>query len=644
LKKINFNKFLKLIILICISEEEKKELLMLRKKKFCILASILITAFLISSSISLFYNNPQYKDSSNKIPKVSANLEGASDVLFTNINRSIDINGFGLINIEDKLTIKNEYNNPISSILFGIPSDIYDNLIFYKANGMGKNILSVEKKDIIMDGNKKMIAIYFNSPLYPDESKTIIFSQSYKDLLNYQITGTPQEPQQGISYTGLIYPLIPYKGQGSIISTINLPVGSGDLNYDNWGSDFNYKITFDIADLPQSHIEPFLENLGENKTVDISFSHTSKTNLQIQKSTREINISPWGVIKVKENILIRNLGSININKINLRIPKIAVNVRTTDHLGEIGGTSVNDLPDNPDSKQVALDLTQNRVAMGPNSNFRFVLSYQLNLGNYITVDWFKQSVQLDIFTTNCDYLIKDQLTKISIEGCLSITEISDPPDAFDNSIATSILFYESDYISNIEDREILFTYSIDFFEMFARPLILFLIIAVVCSAIIFMIKKRKEMGILPIIEREELPLKEIREFCSLYEQKNALTLEIRQAEEELKRRKLTKKQYRNLVDKNESKIKEIDEEIKPFKKEIMEASDTFENIVKKLDVLEAERQTVEDGLKLLESRYKKGKLPSRSAYVKLTNDFLKRRKKIDRTISRFIQQLRSYLL
>ena len=76
----------------------------------------------------------------------------------------------------------------------------------------------------------------------------------------------------------------------------------------------------------------------------------------------------------------------------------------------------------------------------------------------------------------------------------------------------------------------------------------------------------------------------------------------------------------------------------------METSDTYDNIIKKLDILDAERISVNDSLNLLESRYKRGKLPSKAAYQKLSSDFFNRRKKIDRTIDKYIQQLRSYLL
>jgi len=119
---------------------------------------------------------------------------------------------------------------------------------------------------------------------------------------------------------------------------------------------------------------------------------------------------------------------------------------------------------------------------------------------------------------------------------------------------------------------------------------------------------------------------------------------MRQAEVDAKRKKIAKKNYKSILDKNTIKIDEIQQEIKPFKKLLNESSEVFDSIIKRLDVLEAERISIKDSLNLLESRYKRGRLPSRAAYMKLSDDFKKRRKKIDRTIDKFLQQLRSYLL
>ena len=107
---------------------------------------------------------------------------------------------------------------------------------------------------------------------------------------------------------------------------------------------------------------------------------------------------------------------------------------------------------------------------------------------------------------------------------------------------------------------------------------------------------------------------------------------------------MAKKTYNNILSKNTLKIEQIKQELLPFKKVLMDTNETFENLIKKLDILDAERISVDDSLNLLETRYKRGRLPSKAAYEKLSTDFDRRRKKIDRTIDRIIQQLRSYLL
>jgi hypothetical protein len=171
-----------------------------------------------------------------------------------------------------------------------------------------------------------------------------------------------------------------------------------------------------------------------------------------------------------------------------------------------------------------------------------------------------------------------------------------------------------------------------------------LIIASLSSIYVLIIKIKGGEDESTLFKKEFIPVNEVREFCSLYEEMNALILEIRKTEDDAKRKKVVKKQYKNIKSKNSSKIEQIKQEIIPFKQTLIKTNETFDNIIKKLDVLDAERVSVNDSLNLLEGRYKRGKLPSKAAYQKLSNDFMNRRKKIDRTIDKYIQQLRSYIL
>ncbi|MFX1596903.1 MAG: hypothetical protein ACFFBK_12670, partial [Promethearchaeota archaeon] len=340
---------------------------------------------------------------------------------------------------------------------------------------------------------------------------------------------------------------------------------------------------------------------------------------------------------------IYNLGEIDFSTISLKIPKNARNLYISDYLGEIQGITVQSIF-NSKYNSIGINLIENRVRLIPNSTFTFNVEYYLPFETNVSLNWFQQSIQIDLLSTIYDYLGRSQTTKIIIEGCYAIKSITDPPEAIKKSEGATIIIYRSDFVNPIETKVIQLTFTLDIFELILRPIIFILIISLIASLFVLYIKTRKKGSDITILETKFIPVNEIREYCSLTEEKHALILEIRQAEEDSKRKKMAKKKYKNILDKNTSKIEEIQKEVVPFKKVLIEAGETFESIIKRLDVLEAERLSIQDSLSLLESRYKRGRLPSRAAYIKLSNDFKKRRKKIDRTIDKLIQQLRSYLL
>ncbi|MFX0140136.1 MAG: hypothetical protein ACFFDN_41225, partial [Candidatus Hodarchaeota archaeon] len=553
-------------------------------------------------------------------------------IIITNFNREAEISGYGLVLFEDSLTIKNLNNNPISSIFYGLPTYEPEDLVFFKATGTNQNTLLAERSNLIMNGFE-MIVIYFNSPLLPHQTRTI----------KYRLVET-----QVISLAVLPFPLLPYKIEGDINAIFKFPEDAINIQT-GWGviDTVIHEILYAFDNIKYTlgidFITPFLENLGDYMGDVIDFEESTGTKTEMKEINREIFISPWGIIRVKEEFSLQNLGEIEFYTCSLKIPKHATNLYISDDLGEILGVTIENSPDS-EYKVVEINLLINRVKMTPNSIFIFNVEYNLPFENHISVNWLQESIQIDLLTTVYDYLGRDETINVIIDGCYNIDSITYPPDAIKKSQGATILVYESDFVSPFETKVIQFTFTINIFDILLRPIIFILIIAVIASAFVLITKTRMKEYDKAAIKREFIPVNEIREFCSLYEEKNALTLEIRQAEEDAKRRRMAKKKYKNILSKNTSKIDEIQQEIIPFKKAIIETSETFESIIKRLDVLDAERVSVKDSLSLLESRYKRGRLPSRAAYEKLSDDFKKRRKKIDRTIDKVIQQLRSYLL
>ncbi len=619
----------------------------MRKKKIILLISFLLFIVAFSS----FQNDPSsnYQNQmENDHPQLSGGLEGTENILIKEIVRNTNISSFGLVNINDRITILNQNDNPINSILFGIPLKDSNDLIYFGATGQTRNTLLTERSNEVLH-SYEMITIYFDSPLLPSQEIIINVWQTYQNLITYKFEMIGEGIVQLVNFTGLLFPILPYKSEGNIKSNYLLPEGT-NLNFhkeiEGMGIPIGGRNV--LYDLEQSStinfLAPFLENLDENNETTITLEDNLATKLEVEEINREIYISPWGVVKIKEEIKIENLGIIVIPAFTINLPVDIKNINVYDDLGELLGATITDSIEGPSRKVLAIALYQNRVSLEPNSKFKFFIEYNLPYEKLVSYNWLQQSILINIFTTSYDFLIHQQTTSVFIEGCGSIDYASSLPKATFKTGDTSVLVYNSENVSPLESKTILFTFTVDIFDLILRPLIFMLIIAFLSSVFVLIIKTREREEQLSVFKKEFIPTNEIREFCSLYEEKNALILEIRKAENEAKRKKLAKKTYKNLLAKNTTKIDQIKGEITPFKKILMETNETFNNIIKKLDVLDAERFSVNDSLTLLETRYKRGRLPSKAAYQKLSDDFFNRRRKLDRTIDKYIQQLRSYLL
>ena len=620
---------------------------MFRKKKAFLIFTGLFLMIIVISLIPTSSNiNCDYDQKTETQPKVAASLEGADNILITKINREAELNGFGLVNIEDEIKIHNMNDNPITAIFMGIPITHSDDLVYFEANGESGNTLTVEQDEMVMK-NFEMIAIYFDTPLRPQETLEIKISHSYKNMLYYsEIDPSTQQ----INFTGYVYPIMPYRAEGSIKAVYEIPDTALVTSKPTWGDEDSFEdtITFRLGDFSptKDYLDPFLENLDGGEQIEILLTDDEVTRLEFKEIIREIYISPWGIIKVTEEYEIRNKGAIDFNELEFEIPGPAKEIKVYDDLGEILGVTVDPEENyyNLTYKDLIIDLSENRVDITPDSKFRFSIQYFLPFEKYYSLNWFQVSINIDLLTSIYKYLGKDQTIKVIIEGCFSLDYVSEPPVAVEHSQNSLILIYESDYILPFQDMELLFTYTLNYLDMSSRPITFFILIALISSGYVFFVKTRKESEAYAAFRKDLLPINEIREFCSLYDEKNALLLEMRQAEEDVKRKKIIKKKFRNILDKNTKKIEEVEKEIIPFKKIVREVNATFENLISKIEILEAERESIKDSLNLLDARYRRGRLPSKKAYEKLSENFLVRRKRVDRSIDKNINQLRSYLL
>jgi len=371
---------------------------MQRKRLFIILIGFLSIMIVFSAIQDDFSNNYQHH-SSVADPQLSRTLEGADNLLVVGIGRTTNLSAYGLVNIKDRLTILNNNNNPINSILFGLKVEDSNNLIYFNAFGETQNTLLIERSHEIMD-IYEMITIYFDTPLLPSQEITFTVLHSYINLISYQFAFIETELTQVLVFQGPLFPLLPYKSRGNIVSNYILPEGSTTQSHTQIGgmgvvgdSNILYDLEFDDK---INHLEPFLLNLDENNETTISLSVSLTSKIEIEKIDKDIYISPWGTIKNVEEITIENVGIDDVGLLSMKIPIDAMNVKVYDDLGEVLGVSLLPSNDGGPTKIVTIELYQNRVSLTPASKFKFFLEYYLPHEKYVSSNWFQQSISLNL--------------------------------------------------------------------------------------------------------------------------------------------------------------------------------------------------------------------------------------------------------
>jgi len=609
----------------------------MNKKKVVILLNIIFILFILCSIIPELKNSIKYQNP--KTLKNSSILNTFEGVEITELFRNVELRGDGLLTAEDTFTIKNVHNNALTFITVGIEKSYIDKLINYVAQGSYSESLTTQFSEEMI-GSFKMLYIYFDTPLFPSQETIVTFTQTYKDLYNFSVYDTPEGIIESFEFNFYIYPTVPYEIVHTGIFFVHPERGETIINLDDSGE--NGTFTDGFLQFTKDSVEPLYY-----KSLIGSFEHDLTAQLQIENTVRKITFNSLGFIMVEETHTIHNTGAMNLDSFIVKIPSDISDIseiEVYDYLGPIQGARLaTDINEDGKTKDLTIVLTQNRISLTIDSKFEVSLRYQLPYNKHHIFNWLENSISIDLFLVKSDFILYNQEIQVIIDGCENIVSITEQPDSIETRGDDLVLIYKYNMVPPLEENHINIIYILNFLEILMRPLIFTVIFMLIFTSFVILTKVKKPELSIDTYRKKIIPINELRQFYTLYEEKNALFLDIQQADDNVKRKKLSKKKYLSMIQKYETKIKSLDNELPPLRKTLEQSTKIFEDIFKKLELLEAERYSLKDNINLLENRYRRGKLPSKRAYEKLLGDFLKRRGKVRKAIDRQIHELKAYL-
>ncbi|MHA1898628.1 MAG: hypothetical protein ACTSU2_14650 [Promethearchaeota archaeon] len=584
-----------------------------------------------------FSNNTAIPTNSNMPQQIlkpkASNIEdyNFSGIIVTNAKRSVELGMYGIVSVEDDIRVLNNGSTPVEELYYSIPNKYEGYVEYFGANTESGSTLLVQEKLNRINGHKTYI-IYLNEPILPLETLKLKIITQFFNI--FETSGSAQS--QIIELNFSVYPYVPYPIQ--VIDTgIRVPDGAtlNDFNpeSDNITQAAKY---YHRTDVPAYSLQD----------IQIKYTYNTNPTIVFEKVDRKIYVNSWGYIKVVEDHIMHNLGQIPVSSYDFKLLADIQNISAYDRIGGISGATINEFP-NSDGKtrNVTMNLIDNRSKLTGNSTVSYTLEYNIPIANF-----YGQSLRKSSFIVNLNYLKSDmmiisQSVEIYLYGAMRIDYVSIAPDYIGYAENSLVLTYTEQNITSYEDAYLYIEYKTDPIQLSFRGIVFSLIIIGFLSYYVVQKNKEEKTSLRAEVLREnEFPEKEVREFISLYEELNAIRIDLMQLDANLDKKKIAKKAYSRQRKLLESKIKELNEEIKGFKRTILEKGGRIAELVQRLDVKETELLANEDSIKLHKERYRRGKLPSKRAYSTLLLQMERNSEKIQKEIDKTINEIKSFLI
>ena len=294
---------------------------------------------------------------------------------------------------------------------------------------------------------------------------------------------------------------------------------------------------------------------------------------------------------------------------------------------------------------IAVNL-DNRAGINPNATKKYILEYFMPLDAFFSKSYRVSSVKMDL--NLMDYnILTDESTYLFTSLCGEIHNFKLSSSRFSLPMRIIPWFCIFSIQMLLVQQIIIYIWNTRKvpFSLIARGLLFGAILFLVFSLYAMIrtkIKSRSDED--EMVREETIPESEMREFIAYYEELTAIRIDIKHLESDLSRKKIAKKTYTKQLKVLETKMKTTQDDIKPYKKLILNTGGPIADIVKRLDLREAELISNQDSIKLYDDRYKKGKLPSKQAYNTLRTQMIDNGEKIQRQIDRLINQMKTYLI
>ncbi|MHA1685458.1 MAG: hypothetical protein ACTSYD_03500 [Candidatus Heimdallarchaeaceae archaeon] len=660
-------------------------------------ASILI---ILSISISTAFSSTMLPSSTgfSKLNDLSGNISPVNSVFYkqsiddfaytfnatVQLNRTINIETFGVLSLNDTILFHNVGNDTIQYFNYTLPNINTDKITyvsFYVGNGTldeeGEITVRSYTEYRTLNYTTYRIPFYENTSIIPENSTFYIhtyieFAQPYECTI--------RNSEQLLHYRELLYPLIN-----------NVPIINGTTVVNKQGGDVfvdedEYQITptndtaniiaiggAESGTLKWLNISRFAFNYSQSYNDDIMINvylssvSTSNdieqaANTILFKTTdayRRIEIGSYGLIKVTETQTIKFLGpekpedesktKINMYALNAFPLVLPPNATILNIYDEVGGLNLLYQLDNAQFSRGSYNIRQSDrfpghpavvvfprypLYHGDEMTFTIVYTIPSNVALYRergTPQYYLKITPFSLVNWTIENLNLDiVLPKGGVFRSSNYTS-SDPYQTFETSYHKEFVFRSFGFkrivtfhtLNFSPSDNVEFTIHYTYTQINAWIQFFFLILtvaAVICIYIGLRWTTQKAKEITGAEVKEFIPVEEIKTFVRLYEEKLGVQARIRETKDKVAAKKLKAKEGQQLLSSLEKRLRTVESDLKIAKENLIKHGTRYKEAVEKVEIAERKMIAEERNLRALRKEYRTRKTLTKEAYRKLLKE------------------------
>ncbi len=546
----------------------------------------------------------------NSLP-VNAEASSSNPVKIR-VDRLVQIEIDGAVVITDivKLSLNGNTNvEPLSNLVIGLPRAYQGDLFHYFAYNAVSRLHVTPNLD--MDG-------FYGVEVQFRESIDLAKTGSYNFTVVYVLTGLVSLDGEEYNVSFPLYPVLE-KEVSFYNVTVILPPRTLYVNSSSYFDNATITMpqySYMVLNRTESNVKPFT-----NQTSWITFAHSGYPQeffpIELNQVVREITLDPWGNLIVSDFYQITNKGE-SLSTITLYIPRNATEISAQDVYGSIG-VSVKD--EVAAYKGVSVSL---REALANDKKVKLTLNYMLPYGMYTKQNSIEDYTLTLDFLNFIHYIARKLIVKVIL------------PEGADYQGK----IHEYDNVTKFHDLNFNLNYQYNIFWASFRPVSWVGISSAVFCAILFLrvtVKPAK-----PAVIVTPIPLEILRRFVDAYEEKMRIALELKSMERRVRSGKLSKRKHRLRRISLDNRLSRLQKELIDLRSKIEAVGGRYSDMMKQLEIAEADLETLEGDIQRVEARYYRKEL-SAEAHRRLLDEYNRRREKAENRISEVILRLRENL-